>query len=189
MAHGGVGMSIDLRAAAVEHLRARRARGYQTTDHTWLISAFLDRLTAQGTTTITVADVLAFATAPAGTQPGWHAARLWAIRLFAAHVRTLDPTAAEVIPAGLITAKYVRRIPYLYSDIQITELVSRSAALRPPLLGAGLSTFVALIAVTGLRGGEAAGLDDADFDPTGPCCTTGKYGRRRLPLHPSTVRR
>ena len=37
-------MSIDLQAAAIEYLQARRARGYRSTDHAWLISSFLDGL-------------------------------------------------------------------------------------------------------------------------------------------------
>lgn len=39
-------MSIDLRAAAAEYLAARRARGYLSRDHAWLISSFLDGLAA-----------------------------------------------------------------------------------------------------------------------------------------------
>jgi hypothetical protein len=64
-------MNIDLRAAAVEYLQARRARGYLSRDHAWLISSFLDGLAAPNATTITRANVLAFATAPIGTgAPG-----------------------------------------------------------------------------------------------------------------------
>ncbi len=108
--------------------------------------------------TITVSDALAFATAPAGTDRDWQRTRLAAVRAFAAHVHVLDPAAAELIPAGLITARVTRRIPYLYSAGQIAELVARAAALAPPPLGAAMSTFIALLAATdAFSGGRPAG--------------------------------
>lgn len=182
-------MSIDLRAAAVEYLQARRARGYLSRDHAWLISSFLDGLAVQNATTITRANVLAFATAPIGTGRAWQAFRMLTIRGFAAYVHGLDPDVAEVIPEGLIPATYARRIPYLYSAAQISDLMTRSAALLPPLLGVTMAAFIGLIAATGMRGGEAIVLDSEDFLPAQALVTvTGKYGRQRvLPLHPTTV--
>ena len=180
-------MSADLRAAAADYLRTRRARGYQLADHRWLIAAFLDELAARGVTTISVTDAMAFAQArPEITRAG-QAARLQAIRGFAAHVHILDPAAAQLIPPGLIAAKVVRRIPYLYSDQQISQLVSAAATLSPPLFGASMATLTGLLAAAGLRSGEAVALDLEDLDQQG-LTVTGKYGRKRLvPLHPTTL--
>jgi integrase len=182
-------MSIDLRAAAVEYLRARRARGYLLTDHEWLISSFLDGLAAHKATTITRDNVVAFATAPTGTGRAWQAFRLSTIRGFATYVHGLDPDAAEVIPARLIPATYARRIPYLYSAAQIRDLMTRSTVLLPPPLNVTMTAFIGLIAATGMRRGEAIALNSDDFDADrGLLTVTGKYGRQRvLPLHPSTV--
>src|SRR5206468_4344853 len=47
-----------------------------------------------------------------------------------------------------------------------------------------------LLAITGIRIGEAIGLDDADFDPRRELLVVrnAKYGKHRLvPLHPSAV--
>lgn len=182
-------MSLDLRATAAGYLRTRLARGYRLADHDRLISAFLDQLAVHGATTIKITDALAFAVAPPGTTRRWHATRLETIRGFAAHVHALDPAAADLIPAGLITAKVTRRIPYLYSGDQVAELMSAAAALLPPLLGASMRTLIGLLAVTGLRSGEAGRLDTDDLDPHRAVMTvTGKYGRERLvPLHASTI--
>lgn len=182
-------MSIDLRAAAVEYLQARRARGHRLARHEGLISSFLDGLAAQNATTITRDNAVAFATAPAGTGRAWQAFRLSTIRGFAAYVHGLDPDAAQLIPSRLLPASYARRIPYLYSPAQISDLMTRSTALLPPLMGVTMTAFIGLIAVTGLRGGEAIVLDVDDFDAgQGLLRVTGKYGRERvLPLHPSTV--
>lgn len=51
-------------------------------------------------------------------------------------------------------------------------------------------TLIGLLAVTGMRIGEAIGLDRDDFDAVGGVLTIrhGKFGKsRELPLHPSTV--
>jgi integrase/recombinase XerD len=182
-------VSIDLRAAAAEYLQARRARGYLSTDHVWLISSFLDGLAAQHAPAITRANVLAFATAPTGTGRAWQALRMSIIRRFAAYVHGLDPEAAQVIPDRLIPATYLRRVPYLYSAEQISTLMTRSTVLLAPLLGVTMTAFIGLIAATGMRGGEAIALNSEDFAPDqGLLTVTGKYGRQRvLPLHPSTV--
>jgi len=153
-----------------------------------LISSFLDGL-AQNATTITRENVVAFATAPAGTGRAWQAFRLSTIRGFAAYVHGLDPEAAEVIPGRLLPAMYTRRIPYLYSAAQIRDLLTTSTVLLPLPLNLTMTAFLGLIAATGMRAGEAIALDSDDFDADqGLLTVTGKYGRQRvLPLHPSTV--
>ena len=182
-------MTVDLRAAAADYLQARRARGHRLARHEGLISAFLDGLAAQNATTITRENVVAFATAPAGTGRAWQAFRLSTIRGFAGYVHGLDPDAAQLIPARLLPATYARRIPYLYSAAQISDLMTTSTMLLPPLLGVTMTAFVGLVAATGMRSGEAIALDSDDFDAEqGLLTVTGKYGRQRvLPLHPSTV--
>jgi integrase len=182
-------MTVDLRAAAVEYLQARRARGYLLTDHEWLISSFLDGLAAQNATTITRSNVLAFATTPAETGRAWQAFRMSTIRGFAMYVHGLDPDAAEVIPDRLIPATHARRIPYLYSAVQIRDLMTTSTVLLPSPLNVTMTAFIGLIAATGMRRGEAIALNGDDFDAEqGLLTVTGKYGRQRvLPLHPSTV--
>jgi integrase len=105
-------------------------------------------------------------------------------------VHTLDPRAAELIPAGLIPAKASRRIPYLCSEKQVVLLMQRARALSSPRLAASISTLIGLLAVTGLRGGEAAALDIENLDVDRALLrVNGKYGKQRtLPLHHSTVK-
>ena len=119
MVHGSNPMSVDLAGTVDDFLRARRARGYRLADHDWLIANFLEFLAEHGANTITVSDALTFAQAHVGTSRKWKVTRLNAIRSFAAHVYALDPGAAELIPAGIITTKTTRRIPNLYSQVNI----------------------------------------------------------------------
>ncbi len=163
-------MSVDLRAAASDYLRDRRARGYVLADEDWLLDRFLDDLDERGQTRITVASALAFATERAGATAGWQARKLRAVRGLAAHVHALDPNTAQLIPAGLIASKTPRRIPYLYSQEQIVALMDAARALSPRMLGESMRTLIGLLAATGMRSGEAAALDVEDLDPDSACC-------------------
>lgn len=182
-------MSVDLHAAASEHLHDRRARGYVLADSEWLLASFLDGLAASGETKITVAAALAFAAEPPSATAGWRARKLRAVRGLAAHVNALDPSAAELTPAGLIGSKTPRRIPYLYSEEQIVALMNAARALCPEMLGASMHALIGLHAATGIRSGEAAALDVSDLDVEQRVLrVSGKNRRvRELPLHPTTV--
>lgn len=182
-------MSVDLRVAASDHLRDRRARGYVLADGDRLLASFLDGLDERGQTRITVAAALAFATESPGATRGWQARKLRAVRGLAAHVHGLDPAAAELIPAGLIPSKTPRRIPYLYSEEQIVALMDAARALSPEMLGASMHTLIGLLAATGMRSGEAGALDVEDLDSERQLLrVSGKNRRlRHLPLHPTTV--
>jgi integrase/recombinase XerD len=182
-------MSVDLRAAAADYLAGRRARGYRLEDHDSLIAGFLAGLEARAVTAITVADALSFAQATTTTRYRRQAVRLHVIRGLAAYVHTVDPTAAELIPDRLITGPATRRIPYLYTAEQTIRLMDRAAGLRPEPFAAAMCTLIGLVAVTGLRRGEALGLDVEDLDRDRLLLhVTGKYGKHRLvPVHPSTI--
>lgn len=181
-------MTIDLRAAAAEHLAAQRARGYRLADHDWLIRSFLDDLERRGVVTITVADAVAFARQPEAGER-WHVQRLQVIRDLARYVHGIDPAAAELVPAGLIRARVVRRHPYLYSDVQVEALLAAASALSPRALGTTMHTFIGLLSVSGLRSGEAVALGAGDLDTAQQVLrVTGKYGKPRLvPLHRNVV--
>lgn len=60
---------------------------------------------------------------------------------------------------------------------------------RPAIRAATFSTLIALMAATGIRTGEAIGLDVASLDRAAATLrVTGKYGKTRLlPLHPSVL--
>ena len=92
----------------------------------------------------------------------------WAIRLsvvrgFAAWLQGIDPR-TEVPPRGLIPNRQRRQRPYIYTDDEIARIVTEAAQLPSPrgLRGATYATLFGLLAVTGLRIGEAVGLDDGD---------------------------
>jgi integrase len=182
-------MSVDLASAADAYLADCHARGYLLADHGWLIAAFLAELTTRGATMITASDALAFACRVPQSSKCWQATRLRAVAGLAGYIHDLDPEAADLIPPGLIRARRTRRLPYIYTHEQIDQLMTATTMLAPPLFALSVRVLIGLLAVTGMRSGEAFALnvDDLAVDRA-VLSVTGKYDKQRLvPLHPSTV--
>ena len=177
-----------LRQALDGYLAVRRCLGYKLARPEKLLAQFITYLEGAGAATVTTELALAWATLPAG-DANWHAQRLSVVRGFAAYLHTLDPS-AQVPPAGLIPSRRLRAAPYLYSDADITALIAAAARLRFPLRTATYQTLIGLLAVTGMRVGEAIRLDRADLDLAAGVVTVrqAKFGKTRLlPLHPSAT--
>src|SRR5262249_52013853 len=75
------------------------------------------------------------------------------------------PAPRHEVPADdLLPAKFARAVPYLYSEAEIERLMQAAGAISSPLKAATYQTLIALLAVTGMRIGEAIGLDRADVE-------------------------
>jgi len=175
--------------ALAGYLELRRGLGFKLERHAELLGEFIGWLEDRGIATVTTADALAWVTLPERASPGWLQYRMQAVRGFAAYLATVDP-AAQVPPAGLLPGGPRRAVPYLYSDADIAALFAQAGQLKTPLRQETFKTLIGLMAVTGLRGGEAIALDDEDFDPGRGLLLVrhAKLGRHRLlPLHPTTV--
>jgi integrase len=182
-------VSGSLRQALADYLAMRRALGYRLPRAEKLLGQFLDYLDRAGAQTVTVELALSWARLPAAGAVSWWAHRLSVVRGFATYLHTLDP--AHQVPAADVLAWQPRRAtPYLYSDADITALVTAAGSLRTPLRRATFGTLIGLLAVTGMRVGEAIALDCDDLDLTAGLLTVrqAKFGKtRQLMLHPSTV--
>jgi integrase len=178
-----------LRELLGDYLALRRALGYRMARPEKLLNQFLDHLDSRGETVITVAAALDWARLPAAGTSNWWAYRLSAVRGFATYLHTLDP-AHEVPAPDLLPHRPLRASPYLYSDAEITALMAAASTLPAPLRRATFTTLIGLLAVTGIRVGEAIALDRGDVDLAAGRLTVrfGKFGKaRELVLHPSTV--
>ena len=129
--------------------------------------------------------------APRRRSPQYWASRLSIARGFAAYLQTIDPN-TEIPPVGVFAVRYQRQTPYLWSQQDITRLLEAARTLHPPLKAASYEALFGLLAVTGMRLGEALALEPGDVDLNGGVITirreTAKLERARLvPLHPTTV--
>jgi integrase/recombinase XerD len=79
--------------------------------------------------------------------------------------------------------------PYIYSPAEITALIGAAEALTPPLRAASYRTVIGLMATTGLRLGEALGLDRADVDLADGALhvRAHQHKQREVPLHPTAT--
>jgi integrase len=180
---------MDLHAMLDDYLRVRRALGVKLDREEKLLRQFLGWLAGRGASQITAAAALEWARLPGDASRGWLAMRMRAVRAFAGFCRTLDGI-TEVPPRGVLPGSGQRATPYLYSDADIDALCTAAGVLRGEVRQATYRTLIRLLAVTGMRIGEAASLDGGDFDPAAGVIAVrdAKYGRTRLlPLHPTTV--
>jgi integrase/recombinase XerD len=177
-----------LAKAAADYLALRRTLGFKLRHYTWWLPDFVNFVESTGSSTITTALALRWAQQPPDASAGWWARRLTAIRQFARHHYASDPH-TEVPPADLLPLKPRRRVrPYLYTDHEIAALLHQARCLPDPLKS--YATILGLLAVTGMRVGEALALDreDVDWNRSLLRIRNSKFGKsRELPIHPSTI--
>jgi integrase/recombinase XerD len=178
-----------LATAVTDYLSLRRALGFRLERAERLLNQFVAYLTDRQIDVITTEVALTWACLPAGADPRWWDHRLATVRLFAAYLHTLDPR-VQVPPAGLIRCRPSRATPYLYTEAEITALMTQAGRIRAPLRAATYQTLIGLLAATGMRVGEAIGLDRGDVDAATATLTVrgAKFGSSRLiPVHPTVM--
>jgi integrase len=180
----------SLRQALEDYLRMRRALGYKLERPGRQLGQFVTYLEETGAQTVTIENAVAWATQPAEADPSYWSERLSLVRQFARHLQTIDP-ACEVPPARLLPYGSRRAIPYPYSREEIAALMRVAAELPSPPMAATYRTLLGLLAVGGLRLGEAIGLDRDDVDARHGLVrvVNSKFGKsREVPLAESAMR-
>jgi integrase len=180
-----------LRTAAAEYLVMRRALGFKLTAQGRQLMGFVGYCEARQAGRITTDLALAWATstARASNDEVYQSRRLMVVRIFARHMKALDP-ATEIPPEDILPHHYRRITPYLYTPGEITALMAAAGRLTPPLRAATWQTLIGLLAVTGMRKSEACRLDrdQVDLDAGTLEIADSEFGKsRQVFLHDSTV--
>lgn len=171
-----------------EYLLVRRALGYKLEREGMLLPKFAVFVEAQESPHLTTELAVRWATQPVDASPYWSSRRLGIVRRFALHLSALDPR-TEVPPANLIPYRKTRHQPYLYTDADVRALMRACTRLRGPLRPSTYATLIGLLAVTGMRVGEAIALDRSDLDEGEQILTIrhSKFNKsREVPLHATT---
>jgi integrase len=179
----------DLAGHVQDYLKMRRALGFKLKRPGEVLPQLVAYLEAAGARTLTAELAICWARLPQGVQPVNWAQRLGAARGFAVYLKTIDPS-TEIPPQGVFPARQHRPSPYLWSQTEVCRLLAAARRLGPPLRATTYEALFGLIAVCGLRLGEAIGLTRDDIDLTDGILTIrdGKFGRWRLvPLHPTAT--
>jgi integrase/recombinase XerD len=172
-----------------EYLRIRRQLGFELKLAGHTLEDFVTFLECAGAERITSDLAVRWACQPVGTSPRYLSLRLGMVRGFARYLATIDP-ATEIPSKDLLAAPVTRITPYLYSDREIRELMAVAGALTPAVRGASYRTLLGLMAVTGIRIGEALALDrdDVDLDQGVLHLRVAKQHKQRdVPLHDTTA--
>ena len=180
---------MNYHAVLDDYLAVRRALGVKLEREEKLLRQFLAYLADNGPQQMTEEAIIAWVRLPGAVSSGWLGMRMNAVRGFAGFCRGLDGT-TPLPPKNLLSGHGRRATPYLYSDAEIEALCHAAGTLRGEVRQATYRTLIRLLAVTGMRIGEAAGLDVGDFEHCEGALTVreAKFGRHRLlPLHPSTT--
>jgi len=174
-----------LQAHVDDYLRLRRALGFKLKEEERLLGQLVGYLEDAGATTVTSDLAIGWARLPVGVHPNHWSKRLRVARGFAAYVQTLDP-ATEIPPPDIFPHRRQRATPYLFSQQDICRLLAEARRLRHPIRAASYEALFGLLAVSGMRIGEAVALEreDVDLDTGLITIRKAKGDRARLvPLH------
>jgi integrase len=178
-----------LRGQARDYLALRRAMGFKMAKHGPLLDSLAGHLEGAGLATVTTQAAAEWAVLPQDAHPYRWKARLDVARGFARYLSATDP-ATEVPPAGLLDARRGRHQPYIFTGREISILVAEAGRHRWHLPAVTYPALLGLLAATGMRVSEAAGLADADADLDGAMLTIrdSKFGKsRRIPVDATVV--
>lgn len=176
-----------------EYLELRHRLGFKLHAAGCELRKFVRFAQAAKASFVTTKLALAWATQPTGCQPAQWTTRLGGVRHFAEYLSAVDPR-TEIPPQGLLPHRYHRKSPYFYSDREVAQLIQAAQKIPSPkgLRAATYSTLFGLLAVTGMRLGEATGLDrqEVDLDQDLLRVRQTKFNKSRwVPLHPTTRER
>lgn len=175
--------------ALQDYLATRRALGFKLRRAGLLLPDFVRFLAHTGREVVTAGAAVAWARQPSQARPAWWSARLGEVRGFAKYLQTLDPR-HEIPSPQLLPHRRLRATPYVYDPTEIAALLRAAEVLTSPLRVATHRTLLGLLAVTGLRTGEAIRLDRTDVDLRHGLLLIRhtKFGKtRQVPLHATTV--
>lgn len=179
-----------LSRAVDDYLELRRRLGFKLRESGECLHEFVSFLKKNGASRITNKLAMEYATQRQDEKPVSWSRRLIIIRGFARYHRGADPK-TEIPPVGMLRFRSQRARPYLYSADEIRRLLEAALKMESPheLQPRTYYCLFGLLAVSGLRLGEAINLQPQDVDWSEGVLTIrgAKFGKSRLvPLHPST---
>lgn len=180
-----------LRENVTDYLATRRAMGFKVEGLSKLLLSFVAFCEARGATRVQndLAVQWATTTIKVPISDALIARRMDAVRIFARYQHALDP--ATQIPADTTgSRRYRPKEPNVFSEAEIHALLAAADTLSPRFKALTWRTLIGLLAVTGMRPGEACHLTVSDIDLTNGVIQVlqTKFGKSRLVfIHPTTA--
>ena len=178
----------ELRQSVDDYLQVRRSLGYKLTIHGGVLAQFGEFLERLEALVITNRMALEFANLAHNSSFVRSHQRRRSSAASSLYLRAFDPR-TEVPPADLLPAKSVVRSPTC-TPRRRTGLMAVTPQVPLGEDGSHIRALIGLLAVSGMRVGEAIALDREDLELPEERLTVrrGKNGRsREVALHPSTI--
>ncbi len=180
-----------LRASVNDYLAMRRAMGFKVEGLSKLLGNFVAFCEARGATRVQndLAVEWATTTIKVPVSDALFARRMDAVRIFARYQQALDP-ATQVPPERIRNRRYQPKEPNVFTEAEVRALMAGADTLSPRFKAVTWRTLIGLLAITGMRPGEACHLTLSDIDlPHGVVqVLETKFGKSRLVfLHPTTA--
>ncbi len=178
----------SLRQMLTGYLCLRRSLGFKMGNESAALPAFVSFVEKRKSPHITTHLALDWAQQGKEGQSKW---RFSMVRGLAKYAVIFDAR-TEVPELGVLRTKYPRPRPYIYSDQEIERLLRAARDWGHDRPRTTYSCFLGLLAVSGLRLGEAIRLQVRDVDLANGILTirNSKFGKSRLvPIHASTTRK
>jgi len=180
----------QLNRAVNDYLVLRRSLGFKLREYGECLHEFVSFLEKNRSSHITTKLAVEYATQRQDEKQVSWTRRLIIIRGFATYRIGADPK-TEIPPVGVLRFRSQRARPYLYSEGEICRLLETALEMksRYELHPHTYYCLFGLLAVSGLRLGEAINLKPQDVDLSEGVLTIrgAKFGKSRLvPLHSST---
>lgn len=169
--------------AVENYLAVRRAAGFELKNADCLLRSFARWAAKRSETHIRATTAVDWASQSVSVAQ--RDERLKTLCRFVRYLRVED-NRHELPPSTYFGYRKTRRLPYLYSGVEIRRLLAAALQLRPPhsLQPQTYATLIGLLAVTGLRVSEALALRFSDVTPQGLLVRKTKFQKTRLvPLH------
>ncbi|MGH9460752.1 MAG: tyrosine-type recombinase/integrase [Vicinamibacteria bacterium] len=179
----------ELNQALASYLALRRALGFKLEKAEKRLQSFVEYMQEQQSSLVTTEMALAWVNQSNNLSPPTRSEHLSVVRGFARHLHASNPL-HEVPPSNLLPCRKIRHQPYIYSDEDVVALLQATQRFRHPLKASTYATLFGLLAVTGMRRGEALALDrsDIDWNEALLLVRNAKFQKsREVPLHPTTV--
>ncbi len=179
----------SLRRELLRYIGLRQAVGFKLRGEKQKLSKFLGFLEQRRAGTVTTSLAIEWAMdSRLNVCTRMH--RLSSVRGFAQFLCVRNPR-TEVPPVRLIRLRYVRPKPYYYSERDVARLVMESTRRQARRISVPTyGTVIGLLAVTGMRLGEAVALEERDVDLANGVLRLRetKFRKTRcIPLSKSTV--
>lgn len=180
-----------LRQSVVDYLAVRRTMGFKVEGLSKLLLSFVAFAEARGATRVTTDLAVEWANTRIKVEvtDALVARRMDAVRVFARYQQALDATTQ--VPAEVICHRRYRAAePNVFTAAQVLALLTATDTLAPRFTALTWRTLIGLLAITGMRPGEACRLSIADLDLTNGVIQVlgAKFGKSRLVfLHPTAV--